>query len=151
LSEIGNRANPYFRTLWDASSRDEKFVLFDLAQDSFLNSQYPDLNSLLRSLQSRGLIEFDPSPRLMSESFRQFVRDAGRAEGLAEIVQREGGNPWRNLRWMLLTVVACGSVLLFFTQRNLFENIILFLGAVAGGLAAFFKMLDLFRTGKSAA
>jgi hypothetical protein len=150
LAEFADRASAYYRTLWAGSSLDEKYVLLDLAQDNFLNSQYPNINPLLRSLLSRGLIRFDPSARLMNESFRQFVRDAGQAEGLPQALQQEARSPWKTLRWVLLAVVLCVSLLLFFTQRNLFENITVFLGAIVGGTAMFFKLLDLFHGGQTA-
>jgi hypothetical protein len=151
LIEIEDRANAYYRTLWAGSSVDEKFAMFNLAQDGFLNSQYSNINSLLRSLLGRGLIRFDPSLRLMNDSFRQFVRNTGQTEGLSEALQREGGSPWKTLRWVMLAVVLSVSVLLFFTQPGLFENITVFLGAVVGGTAMFLKLLDMFHAGRTPA
>ena len=82
LIEIGDRANAYYRTLWAGSSLDEKFALFRSVQDGFLNSQYSNINSLLRSLLGRGLIQFDRSLRLMNDSFRQFVRNPANRESV---------------------------------------------------------------------
>ena len=106
---------------------------------------------MLRSLLARGLIRFDPSLSLMNDSFRQFVRGMGQAEGLPQLLEREAGSPWQTLRWVLLSVVLCVSVLLFFTQRNLFENITVFLGAIVGGTAMFFKLMDLLQSKRTPA
>lgn len=141
VAEIEDRAHAYYRALWAASTKEEKLALLDAAEDDFLNSQNPAIHSLLR----RGLLTKDPMLKLMNRSFRNFVMAQGQAENVAAWEETQTAGRWGTLRWLLSTVVIAVALVLFFTQRSVFDNIVLFLGTVGGGVAAFFNLLNMFR------
>lgn len=131
----------YYRALWACCSRDEKIALYDLAVDGFLNNHNPGIPSLLRNQ----LILRQPMPRLSSEGFRRFVAEEGRAENIQHWVQEDRQGNWGALKWVLLGSVVAVGLILFATQRQIFETSVVFVTAIGGGLAGIAKLLDLIR------
>ena len=73
VSELLERADPYYRMVWKECSSEQKFVLSQLAEDGMVN---PMNGRAIRQLIRRGFILRDPQFRIMNESFRRFLKSA---------------------------------------------------------------------------
>jgi hypothetical protein len=67
----------HYHYLWSISSRAEQILIH-----RFAAGQLPSIRTAfaLRSLVRRGIVVFDPAPRLMSQSFAEFIRHVERPE-----------------------------------------------------------------------
>ncbi|MBI1928810.1 cache domain-containing protein [Candidatus Poribacteria bacterium] len=130
---------------WATCSTDEKLALFDLAQDGFINSKNPGFRQLLR----KRLIVRAPGLRLINESFRRFVISAGRAEDIAAREREGAGSRWNTLKGPLLIGLIGGALFLFISQRELLNITTAFISAIAAGMMALLKLLDVFQRDKT--
>ena len=67
----------HYHYLWSISSRAEQILIHRFAAGELPNVR---VAYVLRSLVRRGIVVFDPAPRLMNRSFRQFVRSVERPD-----------------------------------------------------------------------
>ncbi len=144
LSEILERARPYYQGLWGTCSKEEKVALFDLAQDGFLNSENPGVYRLV----NKRLVVRAPHLRLLNESFRRFIVAAGRVEPVEAWGPESATSRWGLLKAPLAGVLALVAVFLFVTQPQVFQSSIGFVAALSAGLPALFKLFDIFRRGQ---
>ncbi len=110
-------ASPYYRSLWESCTIQEKLALYHIAQDGFLHTQNPELPSLTQ----KGLVRVAPDLRIMNGSFRKFILDMGRDTHISEWQDTGNEETWANLRLPFLLVFAIILVFLFATQQE-FKN-----------------------------
>jgi hypothetical protein len=140
LEEFGERAELYYRSLWASCSRDEKVVLGHLAEDGLINEKD---RRVVRRLMARGLIRREPVFQLMNETFRCFVLSPGCRREVLEHEQATGASPWDRFRLPFFAVLAAGAVFFLATQKQLVDGSMAIATAVAAGLPAVTKVLDL--------
>jgi hypothetical protein len=69
--DIELRAQLYYQVLWSASSPEERYILFDLAQDGLVNGRNI---RVVKTLIRKGLVVNDGEElRIMNRSFRNFI------------------------------------------------------------------------------
>ena len=90
----------HYQQCWSASTLAERVVLDHLAHDRFVNVERACI--ALSALVRRGLVVFDPTPRLMNRSFRMFVRQAERPERMREWRALQPVGAWARARLPLL-------------------------------------------------
>lgn len=139
-----DRNRPRYESIWAFCSDDEQLALFQLAKHRFLHSK----NSELRSLMRKGLVTCSPDLRLMNESFRRFVLDAGEREGV-EALERQGpASAWnlvsRPVSVGLLTVM----IFLLSTQEQLRTVTMAFLTILPAFFATFPRLFAGAQTGR---
>jgi len=108
--------------------------------DGFLNARNPSIPALFQ----RGLM-LHPPLRLMSEQFRKFVFETGARENVTALQKEEQPSLWQKMKWPFLVVLVAVATFLFFSQRQVFEIGIGYLGALGGAVTALFKLLDVLR------
>ena len=96
----------------------------------------------------RGLVARDPHLRVMNESFRRFVLNAGQAQQITTWEEAAARSRWDAVKWPLLAVAILVALVLFVTRREIFDTGMIFLGALGGGIAGIFKLLEIFRAGR---
>lgn len=98
------RANliEYFEQCWASSTFAERVILDALAHGAYVNMRKA---LALQSLVRRGLVIFDPAPRLMSKSFAAFIRQAERPDTLAAWRESQPTSPWNLAKVPLLVVI----------------------------------------------
>ena len=142
LETIVSVADPYFQSLWDHCSSDEKLGLVQLEQEGVVN---PKQIAAVRSLLRRGLVRMDPVLRPVNHSFGLYI---SRASDRDELIRWEKELPrWANLRNVLIGVVVVILLFLWFTQREVVEIWIAYMGAVAVGISGVLKMMGSLRDG----
>lgn len=101
---------------WSISSRAEKLLLLRYASGQFANIRKANA---VRTLVRRGLLRFDPHPRIINNSFAQFVLQAEKPETFDRWRRESVGGRWRLLRGPIgLAVLVVLGVLIFTSLRN---------------------------------
>jgi len=138
LERIVDAAEGYYWALWNACSEDEKLVLVQLAQETFVN---PKQHSTVRRLLQRGLIVRDPVLRLMNDSFTLFVHRIQQPKEVARWERSLRGLGWKQLRLAFIALLAVVALFLFSTQRGLFDATIGYVSALAVGIPGLIQLL----------
>lgn len=89
----------HYQLAWSISSQAERLLLYRYAHDQFVNvgEAYA-----LKSLVRRGLVVLDPVPRLMNESFAQFIRHAEEPKTLQRWEDKAEHGAWQKMRYPLM-------------------------------------------------
>lgn len=130
-------AEPYYRSLWDLCSREERLVLIQLAEEGVVNPKQFDT---LERLHKRGLVLVEPRFDVMNSSFRKFVRSVENPEHVKEWEQIEAARGWRRFSAPLYTMAAVAIGVLLFAQQELFSQV---LGIATGAAAALNSLRNL--------
>jgi hypothetical protein len=109
-------AAPYFESLWNACSVDERLALRQLAEEGVVNLHN---QSVVRDLMRVGLIVRDPVPRIVDAAFRDFVLQAVSADQVGAWERSGVAVPWGSIETALLTGIVVLAGLLVVTQEQL--------------------------------
>ena len=145
-NQVLDLAEAHYRMLWSISGKDERLILFRLASRGFASWRGRDLVSCLLR---RGLIYLDPAPRLMNESFRQFVLGAELPEVFELWTEEEGASPWARLRTPIIIAVIGIFLFLFATQPQLFSQSLAFTTGIAAVIPTIIKLVSLIAGARS--
>ena len=130
---ILDAAEPYYRSIWDLCSRDEKLVLIQLAEEGLVN---PKRIELVRRLARRRLVHIDPRFRLINDSFRMFIRSAEPPERVAEWESVATTHAWRRVGVPLYTLGAVVIAILLYTEQSLFTSVLAIATGTVGALGS---------------
>jgi hypothetical protein len=133
VSFVLDAAEPYYRSVWDLCSRDEKVVLIQLAEEGLVN---PKNIRILRRLSRRRLVALEPRFRLINESFREFVLAVEPPERVA---QWEGEGTMQTWKRMSVPIYALGAVavaILLFTEQSFVTSALAIVTGSAGVLGS---------------
>ncbi len=147
-SEILERADPYYRMIWNECSREQKFVLAQLAIDGLLN---PNNGRSVRQLVRRGLIVKDPQFRILNESFRRFLRSAATPELKQEWQRQSRQSGWGRAHGVFFTTMLLVGVFLLTTQNELWQSSAGYVTTALGAFGTLGKLLSTVRGDSSAA
>lgn len=127
---MANFLGDYYQGEWVRCAREEHLILYHLAHGKFINAcNFAAINSLL----SRRLITTDPDFRLMNRSFGHWIRTLQHPSSFTQFRREaEAGGTWNLLRLPLLLLVAGGSILVSYLDRDGAGSLITLIpGAVA--------------------
>ena len=102
---VGLMLIEHYQQLWSASSRAEQLVLHNLSLGRLPSVAARDA---IKSLIRRGLVAYDPAPRLLNRSFAAFVLHAERPQTLQRWRAEQPRGGWRFAFWPLLIVLPLG-------------------------------------------
>ncbi len=143
VSEILERADPYYRLIWNECSNEQKFVLFQLSEDGMLNT----LNGrAIRHLMRMGLIVKDPQFRIMNESFRRFLRSAPTVQLRRQWLQESRRSGWGKVRGAFFLTMSILGIFLLATQNALWQSAAAYVTTALGALGTLAKLSDTFRS-----
>ena len=131
--------------LWKDCLPTEQLTLLQAARTGLMNSERPELKTLL----ARGLLRRDPELRLTNESFRRFVMAKAQPDTPPAEAAGESMANWHNMKgalWVLLTGVAA---FLFLTQREVWNLVIGLATALMAGLNSLSQFSNLFKKDKA--
>ncbi len=138
LEGVLEAAEGYYWALWNACSDEEKLVLVQLVQETVLNPRHA---RTVRRLLLRGLLRRDSVLEPMNESFALFVSLFHRREDVRRWESSFEGMGWRNMRWVLMAMLAVLGLFLSATQREQLQGFLGFVPALAVGLPAILTLL----------
>jgi hypothetical protein len=136
---ILNRARSFYDREWKQCNEEAKLLLIQLVEEGFANPKQPEV---VRELLKRGLLLRDPVLRPMNQSFALFVQAQVQPEKIHEQEQVHRGLRWSLVRTLLVAALLLILVFLTYTQRDLVEVWIAYIGTAAGGAAAVLKLLS---------
>ena len=129
LDEIDDRSATYYQRIWASCSDDEKVVLGHVALHGLTTAAS---RRMVRRLLARRLLTKDPDLRLMNRTFKNFMlspdiqRQVVALEGSAE------ASTWDRMRVPFALSVMIAAVFLFTTQREMFNQTVAAVTALAG-------------------
>jgi hypothetical protein len=130
---IEDAAEPYYRSLWDLCSRDEKLAMIQLAQEGFVN---PRNVELVRRLARRRLVIVDPRFRLINESFREFVRKLEPAERVTAWERSGAVTAWSRISTPLYALAAMVIAILLYTEQSFLTDTLAVATVASGTLGS---------------
>ena len=138
IRELLDRADAFYQWLWAACTKEEWFVLMQLAQDGMVN---PKNEGAIRQLLRKGLIRRDPF-RMMNESFRLFVLNACPREAVQEWEQDARHSGWGRVKggFMIALIMIVGFLLA--TQQDLWQSSLTVVTATLGTVGTIFKVIS---------
>ncbi len=145
VKEIGKRADWFYRSLWDNCSTDEKIVLTQLSREGVVN---PRQVNAVRSLLARGLLRMDPVLKPINNSFGRYVASVFDAEEI-DALESAGQTAGFNMRRVLMGLILLVLLFLWFTQRDVVDTWITYLGGIAVGMTSVLKIMDSLKGGAS--
>jgi hypothetical protein len=138
LDVMGERAEAYYRDIWQSCRPAERCVLVHLASSGLVNDKD---RRVLRRLLARGLVRREPNFVVMNETFRRYL--AGReAEMEAELPPEP--STWDAVRRPVLVVGTALAITLFVTQQELFGATTAVVTALGTGVATLTRITGLF-------
>ncbi|MEM6263329.1 MAG: cache domain-containing protein [Bacteroidota bacterium] len=141
ILKIQSLAELHYQSLWINLSREERYVLYDLAQDGLLNYRNVQVtNTLIR----KGLILQDGSLRLINQSFRNFLLSSiDPEEALRWSKENKDSATWNALRTPLMLVLVALAGFLLITQEQSFGKIIAFLTSLTAAIPVLLGVANL--------
>ena len=136
IREIETRVHFFYQSLWASCSKEEKFIIYDVANDGIVNSKNREV---FNCLTEKGLIVIrGDNPRIMNRSFRDFILTKVTPQEVVKITKKEkGGSTWSQARVLITAVILALGAFIFTTQGELIDNTLAFFT----GLAAFVPFL----------
>lgn len=114
----------FYKQLWEACDEKEKYFLYDMAEDGFVNYKNAQM---VQQLMGKGLI-YQKEPgnlRMMSISFRNYILSK---KGDKDIVQLKEKNrvtgSWNNFQIPVQIAIAVISIFLFITQQDIVTKLL---------------------------
>ncbi|WP_210520149.1 PDC sensor domain-containing protein [Hymenobacter terricola] len=141
VTVVQRLAQFHFRRLWLALSPQERFLLFDLAQDGLVNS---DDRRPLDNLLRKGFLRFSGHGRLglSSTSFRDYLLTAQRRREALRYAQADpDGSSWASAQTPLMLLLAAGALFIFISQPNILTQTQGFVVALTSLIPAIFGLL----------
>jgi len=130
IIKIQELAQQYYNELLYSCSKKEKYILYDIAQDMFVNVNNLDaINTLLK----KGLLVYDGEFKLMNESFRNFILSSINADELNQYV-RILYPKWKSYKAPLLFIALGVAVFLAF-QGDILGKVDALIATAVGGVA----------------
>ena len=148
--KIQTLATNYYLAIWQSLSRDEQRTLFDIGVDDMVNPANRNIASRLAHL---GLVRPEPDIacyKLMNRSFRNFIftqLDKSEVKTLQADSTEKGS--WSSFQLPILLVIIGIGIFLFSTQQDAFTNLLSYLGAAVGGIAALLRVLGMIPSNKA--
>lgn len=144
ILKIQTLATFYYFSLWKSCTPDEKYLLYDLAQDGLVNTRNV---KVIASLVNKGLVLSLGTLTLFNRSFRNFILSTvNPEEALALEASVKKSSTWGVIRVpLLLTLLALG-LFIFYTQRQVFNNALAVMATMAAALPMVLKLLSSFQT-----
>lgn len=147
VSEMFAREEEYHRAVWERTSSGERFVLLDLAEDGFVNANHV---AVVEKLLRRRLIIRAPNFQFVDEGFRRFVRMLP-ASVVEEVRHPMGVEPPSGRTLVhtsaIVLLLALGAFI-FYTQREAFNAVQVFVSAIALLIPGLFKLLGSIQAAK---
>lgn len=138
IIKIDQASNTFYASIWNSLSKEEKYLVFDIAKNKFVNTG--NSNGVF-SLLNKGVFIYDYSMRSFNESFSNFVLSrVNNDEGMEKEVEIRKKGAWNTTFTILLLIVVSLVIFLSIGQQGYFNDLnSLFtaLGAIIGIILRF--------------
>ncbi len=133
----------FYMYIWQSLTKEEKFLLYDLAEDNLVNS-FDDYN--LNMLLAKGVIlRQDGTLKLFNKGFRNFILTAiGNSEAMKIKNQIKDNGNWGQLKTPLLLIIVAILTFLLASQEEAYSKLITYVATLAAGIPTVLKLFSLF-------
>ena len=133
----------FYMYIWQSLTKEEKFLLYDLAEDNLVNS-FDDYN--LSMLIAKGVvIRPDGTLRLFNKGFRNFILTAiGNSEAIKIKNRIKDNGNWSTLKNPIQLVILAILAFLLTSQEEAFAKLLTYVAALGAGVPAVLKLVNLF-------
>ncbi len=148
LNEIKIIAQLYYHNIWTSLTKQEQYLVYDLAQDGLMNTKN---YSLIKQLHMKGLLINDqPSNKmtLFNKSFTNFIKteiDPKEVLVIEKGIKEEGR--WNNFRTPFLIVIGALVVFIASTQQQSFNSVFTYVSIFVTAATVFQKLIGVFDFG----
>ncbi len=141
LLKIQSMAQPFYFSLWNTCSKEEKYILYDLADDGFVNTQN---KPIILGLMEKGLIFYDESFHVMNESFRNFILSNIKQSEALEMEQeaRKNGR-WSVYSTVILLLVVSLVFFVVFAHESIVNQFVALLAGVTAAVPYLLRLVGL--------
>jgi hypothetical protein len=141
-AKIESLAWNYYLSTWNTLSREEQMTLYDIALDDLVNPANRDIANRLAELglvrKVQGLACF----YVMNHSFSNFIFkhvNKNEIKSFRHEVAEKGF--WRSFQLPLIILILAAGIFIFLTQRDAFNNFLLYLGGAITGITGLVRLL----------
>ncbi len=136
-----NMGHGYYNDIWNALPTRERYLLYDLAKDGFLNIK--NRNSLF-SLMKKGLVVWRDRPAIFNYSFKNFIiTSVSMNEALRLENKNRGKGTWGNARIVLYLIIITTIVFIALGKPELINDFEALIGTL-GGLGVVIPLVSKF-------
>jgi hypothetical protein len=146
--KLQGTAHNFYTSIWYSLTKEEKFILYDLAEDYLVNAHnIITLNMLIK----KGLIICkEGTLRLFNKSFKNFILTSiGDMETSKIKKQIRDHSNWNKLRTPLLLIVLVIFAILIASQEEILSKILSYAGVLAAGIPILLKLFSVFEKKES--
>lgn len=130
IVHIQNLSYGYYTDIWNSMPSRERYMVYDLAEDGFLNIK--NGNSLF-TLMKKGLIVWRDRPVIFNNSFRNFIiSSVSSAEALHLEIKSRGRGSWGTIRIVLYLIIVAVMVFILLGEPDLIKDFETLIGALGG-------------------
>ncbi len=133
----------FYMYIWQSLTREEKFLLYDLAEDNLVNP-FDDYN--LSMLIGKGLIVRDNDTlKLFNRGFRNFILTAiGNSEAMKIKDQIKDNGNWGKLKTPLTIIIITILAFLLASQEEAYSRLMAYVTALVAGVPVILRLFSLF-------
>jgi len=137
-----------FKNIWQKCSAEEKFCLYDFAEDGFTN--YKKVITLY-GLHNKGLIiqEENTPTTFLSMSFRNFLATKESSDEIKKYSKLSTHNSWGTFKTVFYIILIAFAAFIFITQQQATQRLITVLTSLGALLPAMLKLFDTSGAGKA--
>ncbi len=138
ILQVEEMSQTYYHSIWNSLCSAEKFILFDLAKDGFVNMRNM---KTIRMLRQKGIVIVKDALRIMNKSFNNFILSVVNEDDeikMEEEMRRKG--TWNTMHLIIVIVIVSILIFLGIAQEEMFKNfqsILAAMGALLPLLARF--------------
>lgn len=144
---VQETAYTYYYAIWNSLTKEERYIVYDIAQDGFVNTN--NVNGII-DLLHKGILVYDHSLRLMNESFTNFVlTKVDSDEALERELEYNKRGNWGTASAVLLLVIVSLIFFISLGKINILEDVNALLGSLAAIFALLFRVSGMFVTGRA--
>src|SRR4029078_1103034 len=133
----------FYMYIWQSLTKEEKFLLYDHAEDNLVNS-FDDYN--LNMLICKGiLVPIDGTLRIFNNGFRNFILTAiGNIEAMKIKNQIKDNGNWSKLKNPMLIIILAILAFLIASQQEAYSKLIAYAAALGTAVPTIMKIFSFF-------
>ncbi|NIJ54417.1 PDC sensor domain-containing protein [Dyadobacter arcticus] len=134
----------HFQNLWMYLTSEEKFLLYDLAEDGLVNTH--DSRNLSILISKGLMVQTESGIKLFNDRFRNFVlADIGNADAVKIRKQISENGTWVQLRTLLIIILITSFAIVFASNQKVYSASLSYITAISGAVAAVIQFFSLFK------
>ena len=128
IVELQKEQNDLYTIYWNNCTEDEKFFLYDLAEDGVVNRSDDEM---LKSLSQKKLLRLYPRLEIVNVSFANFVRTTLPKDEIQKMEREESKDGrWKHTRVLLIIIIIAALAFLSIAEENFFGRATAIIGSI---------------------